>query len=1017
MKTAKRNGFTVVESLMAVLIFSLSGLAFSSFVTISASSQSKNKAKMSVAQSKGQVLAMIANRSVWFRNLKDAGLINHPSEIYGVKKLNPELACLRDGTPCAETATGYNLTLTDQNGSIVVDGIDSSKGFTKEGAVCTGFSEANPSSACPWRMTLKWSPICPTAAACTHPQVNIKVAISASEAFLQANNLTVTQTSVMVEQPKTQPAFARKILLLTNSVHYGYPSSLTIDPMPYVITDSPGTISFSLPKTVSVRGGTVAMRGQSIVYSPEYDASVVPVPTEKIFGTDWFNYKIKDSYTGIETMATVYVQVMTPYTWTGLAGGGDTSITNKRNFCGLVVDNKCDGTTFPAAFLSATAAADTNLVFNENCTNCNAEIGTRVLTASVETSPYYSGTITQRADLVAGAYTNAYGASVWRREATFRFTSGLWEGQAGALVVNRQGEKWICWTCLTPENSFFRIEGGTFKAPPNIHVVGSLYMPSPTAFQHNGGTFFWTGAVQWGSVQCAGDCYIGSEDVQFADMIIGFPIANPSDNTASAHGFTYSLGWPRRTYLRNGFKVAGNLTVANVAGEAQLATYNPTDIPNVQLSGNLILPTANHGGDYSYGLPSMITLVGSGDQKIIGQALTEAERRDPDRPNCGPGITVNKPSGKITVKDTVCFAADFILQNAGSYAMEDVNITNRGHKWNVPVHVDLNGQEIDGLYYTSGIRLVLKSDVVVNKMFHFGTPLSSIGAIRNDTTTTPRYVKVRGDADFGPMADSQHDGPEYAATIRFDGAGDQTVTGAMATKGGAISNHIHVEKTSGTITFDGSYGVQQDFFVNNGTTVFGPTFSIHNKNSGANYIRTRIRLNDPVNQVFSKMTSNRTIQAMTPIYVKDLELNSVGGWIGGFYTHLYGGGASPIYVSNNLTFGLSPTYYTRTLMSARSGLQQVILNGTGAQTISIQGENMTGSWTSLELKISNTSASPVKITGNGEIGKLTVDTGATVELDPSSILALNAVVSGTLNKSGTTPTGSQTVFGAGVINN
>jgi hypothetical protein len=94
----------------------------------------------------------------------------------------------------------------------------------------------------------------------------------------------------------------------------------------------------------------------------------------------------------------------------------------------------------------------------------------------------------------------------------------------------------------------------------------------------------------------------------------------------------------------------------------------------------------------------------------------------------------------------------------------------------------------------------------------------------------------------------------------------------------------------------------------------------------------------------------------------------------------------------------------------------VVLNGAGAQRVEILGENSTGSDSTLDLQIQNTSAH-VTLVGKGTIGKLTVGAGAMVDLDSSSVLSLTGVVYGTVNKNGTAPSGSLTTSGAGVINN
>jgi Tfp pilus assembly protein PilV len=1013
---SKRNGFTIVESLMAIMMLSLSGLAFSSFIAISAKNQTQNQAKLSVTQARSQILALIANRSVWTKNLKEANVMKHP--VYHDRAINPELACLRDGVACAEKDGGYDLSLMDQQGNIVVDAIDTSKGLTREGAVCTGFSETTPNAACPWRLSLKWTPICSSGTSCLHPQVSIDVTVSASSEFLQSNNLTTTQVSLMLEQPKTVPTFARKIAAVTNSVHYGYSSTIEIDPAPYIVTESPGTITFSLPKDTSVRGATLSMNGQKLVYSPVY--KVAPANSEQIYGTDWFNYTIKDEYSGVETTATVFVQVMTPYTWTGLAGAGDTSISNKKNFCGKVVNGVCDGLTFPGGSFIPASLADTNLIFNEVCTNCDVDIGTTMGVRSIELSPYYAGTIRQNGGLRLGSST--WVASTWKKLSSFEMSSGIWDGQSGAMVVTTAGENSVCGGCTFAPNTAFRLLGGTFKAPPELLIRGDIYMPNASAFNHNSGTVYWLGT--WSQ----GENYVGSDEVAFYNFVSGYPMTSTTNFTYTMAGWTMNLrGDVDKHYIKNGFKVMNNLLIANTDFESSLNSRNPSAV--VKLYGNLVMPKFNVGGSAFGGAPARVEMVGTTDQSILGQDLSD-EVIDwaaqvphigvPSRISSAPTIVVNKPSGKLIMKDTVGLNGGLYFQAADSFDLTNVNLVAIGGG---PIVIDLKNAVVDGLYYIAGYaggQVQMASDLTVNKMFYWNTQLFwGVPAIHNSVVGTRRYINIKGDVGLSSFAGVNVGAGDNStdATLVFNGCGDQRITSNMPYSL-AIANSIIVEKSSGTLTIEGSVGEMNDFFVNSGTLAFANSSSgLHNVTVGANAVRTRISLSDPLNMIFPNIVASRTLEAITPVYTQNLSLFSVGDWIGPNYSNLYGGTAAPIYVSQNLSFSVDPNYFTPTKMSARSGTQTLILNGTGAQTIQINGENITGTTANVDIQVQNTSASHVTVKGKGSIGKLSVNAGATVDLDPASVLSVTGVVSGIVNKNGTSPSGTMTVAGGGVINN
>jgi hypothetical protein len=851
-----------------------------------------------------------------------------------------------------------------------------------------------------------------------HPQVSIDVSVLAGSEFLQSNNLTTTQVSLMLEQPKTLPAFARKIAVVTNSLHYGYTSTVEIDPGPYVITDSPGTISYSLPRNTSVRGGTLSMNGQKLVYSPVYNIS--PAPSEQIYGTDWFNYIIKDSYSGAETLATVFVQVMTPYTWTGLAGGGDLSISNKKNFCGQVVNGVCDGTTFPGGAFIPASLADTNLVFNEVCTNCNVDIGTTIGVRSIELSPYYAGIITQNAGLRLGSST--WVASTWKKQASFEMDAGIWDGQSGAMVITTAGENSVCGGCTFAPNTAFRLLGGTYKAPPQLLVRGDIYMPNASAFNHNSGTVYWLGT--WAQ----GENYVGSDQVAFYNFVSGYPMTSTTNFTVSMAGWSMDLrAEPDKHYIKNGFKVMNDLLIANTDWVSGLNSRDPSAV--IKLYGNLVMPKFNLGGWAVGGTPARVEMVGTTDQSILGQDLSDEvidwASQVPHigvagRISSAPTIVVNKPSGKLIMKDTLGLNGGLYFQAADSFDLSNVNLAPNG---GVAVVLDLKNYAVDGLYYIAGYTggvIQMASDLTVNKMFYWNTQLFwGVPGIRNSVVGTRRYINIKGDVGLSSFAGVKVGGGDNTtdATLVFNGTADQHIQSQMPYSL-AIVNSINVEKPSGALIIDGSVGEMNDFFVNSGTLTFANCSSgLHNVTMGANGMRTRISLNDPLNEVIPNLVASRTIEAITPVYTENLSLSAVGSWIGPYYSNLYGGTAAPIYVSQNLSFSVDPNYFSAVNMSARSGTQTLILNGSGAQTIQINGESVTGTTANVDIQVQNTSASHVTVKGKGTIGKLSVNAGATVDLDPASVLSVTGVVNGTVNKNGTTPSGSLTVAGGGVINN
>lgn len=93
--------------------------------------------------------------------------------------LNPEMACLRDNTPCVSLVGGVRqwnrLTLVDSGGVVVFDGHDDTAGFNNRGVACNAFDAVAPDGTCPLSYDLRWSVTCPDGAdSCVGPNIEVR---------------------------------------------------------------------------------------------------------------------------------------------------------------------------------------------------------------------------------------------------------------------------------------------------------------------------------------------------------------------------------------------------------------------------------------------------------------------------------------------------------------------------------------------------------------------------------------------------------------------------------------------------------------------------------------------------------------------------------------------------------------------------------------------------------------------------------------------------------------------------
>lgn len=222
-------------------------------------------------------------------------------------------------------------------------------------------------------------------------------------------------------------------------------------------SDDSANLPISILAKTDPSNGTVVINGDSLDYTPD----------PGFYGTDTFTYTAENQKGG-QSVGTVTVYVVTPFTWSG--NGGDDLWANTSNWCGNANASK----TGCAGASSAPGPTDTALFFDA-CQNCDADITTAVAVDKIEILSSYSGNITQ---VVGGSQVETITVG----------TNGFY--QAGGAFTG--GDASIT-------TSHFDLSGGTFNSTSGIlSVSGSLGGSDPASmnlfkmtagnFNHNNGT-------------------------------------------------------------------------------------------------------------------------------------------------------------------------------------------------------------------------------------------------------------------------------------------------------------------------------------------------------------------------------------------------------------------------------------------------------------------------------------------------------------------------------------------------
>jgi hypothetical protein len=461
----------MLETMLAVGVVGIMTLSVASFGTFMTSFNRAETQKTVVYDYKEELITSLSSPGYWDSIVAGAGVERHPTLNV---PLNPELACVRNGTLCTEGT--YNLTVISPTKVIRFDALNTAAGFDSRGSLCVGFNkdERDPLLRCPYRYEVKWTPVCDLGITqCANPLIRISAQLVLNRAIDLATNITVANLSFYVATDIIADPIPKSTLALTNSTVLNFGTSLlTFDMMNAVTYAGPASaLRFSSASGLSTMGGTVTFTQQTLKYTPP----------PGYYGRDQILYVVKGpSNTAVNGI--VDVGVMTPHTWLGPVGGGPTGKTSTAsNFCGKVVNSICDRASF-------TAMPDIHFVFNDLCVSCDAIFdSTSASVATLELADTY----TDKVVYSGSASVQARTGGIWDKHPVFSQKNGKFEPDtvtASFSTLNKYGAGSVH---NTLNEKAFSVTGGKFtgtRSPNGVSVVGGVEIVAGT-YIHNNGIF------------------------------------------------------------------------------------------------------------------------------------------------------------------------------------------------------------------------------------------------------------------------------------------------------------------------------------------------------------------------------------------------------------------------------------------------------------------------------------------------------------------------------------------------
>ncbi len=165
----KNKGFGLLEAVIALGITGVVVLAVMNVTGLGLKTQFESNLKFSADNFRKNIIQHLNNPVAWTNTVNDAA--------------NASLLCLRTNANCA--GGGGPFRVRDASNNIVWDAITNppggaaaQRGITPNGELCSTFNQAAGNDACPLRLNLTWTPVCPAAGACISPPVRVTGAMT-----------------------------------------------------------------------------------------------------------------------------------------------------------------------------------------------------------------------------------------------------------------------------------------------------------------------------------------------------------------------------------------------------------------------------------------------------------------------------------------------------------------------------------------------------------------------------------------------------------------------------------------------------------------------------------------------------------------------------------------------------------------------------------------------------------------------------------------------------------------------
>ncbi len=938
----KKNGFTLVEALLSTVILSMSILTLATFSNSAADLDRKFKTRSNLLQVRTQIVTALSNQENWSETVDKAGTAKNDASGQPTSVLlNPDLVCVREGTAC--TTGDHPLTLIRKDGTVMVDATDTTAGFTKEGVPCNTYGVGTgASNLCIFRYHVTWKPICPKTGACVRPQIVTQTQLT-STAALTDTVITALQTqmnmqmNMLIERPIALPPVARNQSTYTNST-FAY----TMADAPVVISPLTAVTSKDKVELVSFPSHTTAMGGTVQFISA---TQLRYTPAAGYYGPDFFQYKVRNVVNQKSSRGTVTVKVMTPYTWTGLAGTADPNSSNPRNFCGKAINGACNGTTFPAGNVKI-------LVFNSTCTNCNARLdslsGSSAWTNTydgytytfaangLEASSSYNGTIRVANNASFGGMNGS-----WNKDVNLQIDGGTFDASSVSAVLVLASSR----ASNPPIQKDYAVTvhgQGKIIAPTNFYIEGATYLESPTTFANNMGTVHFRNVYDRNKV-------IWAPGVEFYNAKFGFPAwggglgMEVSSNLIVKNNLTVSPTGSSDDYLANGrnpatwarvvpaptIRVEGNLVYGGTGGGSHCDTYSPT----------------------TECLSPVIELSSSNDQAIIGMASAPSPLMgaNSNAVSSAPSIRINKTAGQLTMTGFVGVRGDFIVDSVAGYNFTGSSLVFNSANCNLSRLRTATVMDFDNIHEVTRTcpgQLDLGTGTYnVKGNFNHG---SSGGTLLIGTSLNSATIRLEG--DFLLDGSHDHDALTKAVRVEFVGGNTQHIRRQDPAGTGAGVAHWVVNKTAGTnLYLDGSIATMADLVVNSGTLVASPGSHLIIPNHGINGQRSTLKV---AGTVFESLTFAHGVDLQTDVQTKNLTLGNDASASG------LNSNGHIISVSQDLTMIRSNEGYSN----------KIVMTGGNNQNLSFPSSNSMG-FTNFDVNV-NKAGGNITVIGAAGAGRI-----------------------------------------------